>query len=213
MIEEQKEERDYTEERNVRVLPAVSFILRRLGRFLKGRTEGMELGDMYIDFYRTLFVPKVIKQDMQCNDINYTFSLTKTAIEMLEARSKTSPDADNPRVTSAGLEIMELLGEQGDLQLVQKESVSEEKDEEDGIARAKLYDGLYQSIVLPTLSKYGIGYNEVEAVFAEMKLNIDNMALLTTGAFDEARKRADTVKWGVEDIDNLTIKQLNDSGA
>lgn len=204
----QPPKRDLDGERDARVIPFVSRFLESLGGHEFSFTKDKEVlndkaeDDSYNTFYSEKFMPGAMERGLFVTDMHYTFALSKKVIEMLQARS-TQP-VDEMRVVPCALELIEALGKAGNLMLMSDVS------DDDGIARAQLYDDLYNELVVPIFMKHEVAYNEVMQVFATMSTIVSIVEHKTKNTLDHAMELAESKLWGVPDINEITIKQLHE---
>lgn len=167
--------------------------------------EITEEDQSYDDFYEKRFIKPALEKDLQVNDLNFTFSLANMAIGMLKSVASAPPPGNELRLVPAAQEIIKKLAEEDNLML----TVSEHEDPRKGLKRKELYERLYDEVVVPVFDKYEVKYNEVMQVFGIMSSILSMIQQRTTKTLDGARDIAEAKLWGIEDKDNLTIRQLH----
>lgn len=207
------ETRDYTAERNGRVLPFVKKFLSVLGEHpFTFQTEAGNAAQEQAEnesqnrFYEQKFIPEALKRDLRMKDMPYAFALAKSCIEMLQNRSSTPKAGEEMRVLPAALEILAALGAQPKLMIL----VKEDEAEATGKHRSELYDSFYHDIVVPVFMKHEVAYHEVNQVFAIMIALIDGTERRTAITLKNARNVAEAKLWNVEDTDDLTIRKVHE---
>lgn len=74
----------------------------------------------------------------------------------------------------------------------------------------KFYGDFYGKTVIPLLIEKDIALNEVGYIFSIMQQAVHSLSEITTKSLDMNRDIADARLYHVEDIDDLTIKHLDD---
>jgi len=156
-------------------------------------------------FYEQKFIGPVLDTEIRHNDLNYTFSLLNMATEMLKTQA-VSPDRGTEfRLVPAAQEILCAMGEVDDLMLI----VSEGEKPSKGLERTKLYEEMYRDVVVPIFDKHKVQYNEVLQVFGILQSLIQSVKQRSDVTVNGARAIADAKLWGLDDVDDLTVKAIH----
>lgn len=213
-VEQAPVERDYTAERDDRVVPIVSHILKTLGaydiKFARGKADPAtqkEERESLAEYIRSEVMPEAMKVGLQQSDIPHTFKLASTVIEMLRNRAYTPEDETSERISSCAKEIMLKLGEAETLRIRFQDDQADPVGS--GEARANLYSEFFKTIVLPAFEKYEIKFNEVDHVYGIMATLITEVSRMTENTVKDAREVAEQLMWGVDDINSLNILTIH----
>lgn len=81
--------------------------------------------------------------------------------------------------------------------------------QEDAEKAAKYYQELYQKEVVPLFLEAGLKLKDITYVFSLMMQPIQLLNDVTTSSFEMNRDLADAKKYGIADIDDLSVKDLD----
>lgn len=204
------QERDYTAERNSRVLPLVKDTLYTIGTYLFNFNRDLtpeaanKERESLLTYVRTVFMPNAIGRSLRFNEIDYHFQLTGAVIQMLKSRANTPADEKDERLSKAAQEILARVGAANTLMI----DFSADNDES-GLKRAELYDTFYTDIVVPVFEQFEIKSNESAQVFAIIDSLLAGVRETIQAELVSARKVAEAKMWEVDDIDNLDILTIH----
>lgn len=204
---------DYTAERDDRVIPVIKKFLGALGNFsfnfnrTKTPEAAKEERESFASFVQTQFIPLAFEHKLQQNDLNYTFQLAGTVVEMLRNRSLIPLDETDPRISDCALAILKDLGAADTLRIrFADDEVDPKKSSE---LRAELYYGFYNAVVLPAFERYQIKPNEMNHVFEVMAGLIKETGEKVMTTVADARSVAEAKMWGVDNIETIDILTIH----
>lgn len=204
---------DYTAERDDRVIPVIKKFLFALGAFPftfnRDRTPeaAKEERESFASFVQTRFIPLAFEHKLQQKDLNYTFQLAGTVVEMLRNRSLIPLDETDPRISDCALAIFRDLGNADTLRI--RFADDETDPEKSSQLRAELYDAFYNAVVLPAFEQYQIKPNEMNHVFEVMAGLIKETGEKVMTTVADARSVAEAKMWGVDDIETIDILTIH----
>ncbi len=203
------ETRDYTAERARRVLPIVKNLISGMGTFqltVAAKGQDKEKEEQSFDDFYSHFITQAMTTDLRIKDVDYTFQLTKLAIEMLHTQFAAKGAETATRLLPVAQDIYQQLAEVENLML----DVQEDEPAYMGENRAALYARLVEDIIIPTFAKYSVATYEVEEVFAYLKVLIYQIEQRTTITLDSASRMAGAKLWGIDDVDDLTVRAIHE---
>ena len=121
---------------------------------------------------------------------------------MTEIRNRTAErDAE---IIPVARKLLSRLAAREDLLMGNKGKLTEEQ-------AALYYQKLYQEEVVPLLVENNIKLNAIPYLFSIMMQPISLLNDVTTSSFEMNRDLADAGKWGIKDIDDLRVKDLDEA--
>lgn len=199
-------QRDYTLERSRRVLPFVKFFMAGIGSHPIDTSAAEKETAAYDEFYSTVFMPGAMSNGLRLKDMSYTFSLMKTAIEMLKSQYILSGEGTAERLVPIAQELFTALAEQETLML----DIDENEPKDIGAQRAALYTKLVQEVLLPLIEKHSIQHAEVDQLFATLLALVFQLEHRSNRTLGSAFNLAESKFWGVEDVDDITIQAVHE---